>query len=124
MDCHFLLQGTLPDPGITLASLTSLAPAGRFFTTSSTWATLLAQLVKNPPAMQETWVQSLGREDPLEKGMATHSSILAQRIPWTEEPGVGYSPWGCKESGMTEATNTFAFSKHKTIAIGGCQRLK
>ena len=74
--------------------------------------------------MQETQVQSLGQEDPLEKEMATHSSILAQRIPWTEEPGVGYSPWGCKESGMTEATNTFAFSKHKTIAIGGCQRLK
>ena len=42
---------------------------------------------KNPPAMQETWVQSLGREDPLEEGMATHSSILAWNIPWTEEPG-------------------------------------
>ena len=47
----------------------------------------MAQTVKNPPAMQETWVKSLGREDPLEKGMATHSSILARRIPWTEEPG-------------------------------------
>ena len=47
----------------------------------------VAQLVKNLPATQETWVQSLGREDPLEKGMATHSSILAWRIPWTEEPG-------------------------------------
>ena len=44
-------------------------------------------MVKNPPAMQETQVQSLGREDPLEKGMATHSSILPWRIPWTEEPG-------------------------------------
>ena len=44
-------------------------------------------VVKNLPAIQETWVQSLGREDPLEKGMATHSSILAWRIPWTEEPG-------------------------------------
>ena len=43
-------------------------------------------MVKNLPAMQETWVQSLGREDPLEKGMATHSSILAWKIPWTEEP--------------------------------------
>ena len=50
-------------------------------------ASLIAQLVKNPPAMQKTWVQSLGQEDPLEKGMATHSSILAWRIPWTEEPG-------------------------------------
>ena len=47
------------------------------------WASLVAQLVKNPPAMQETWVQSLGSEDPLEKGKATHSSILAWRIPWT-----------------------------------------
>ena len=47
----------------------------------------MAQLVKNPPAMQETWVQSLGWEDPLEKEMATHSSILAWEIPWMEEPG-------------------------------------
>ena len=46
-----------------------------------------AQMVKNLPAMQETWVQSLNWEDPLEEGMATHSSILAWRIPWTEEPG-------------------------------------
>ena len=44
-------------------------------------------VVNNPPAMQETWVQSLGWEDPLEKEMATHSSILAWKIPWTEEPG-------------------------------------
>ena len=44
-------------------------------------------MVKNLPAVQETWVQSLGQEDPLEKGMATHSSVLAWRIPWTEEPG-------------------------------------
>ena len=49
------------------------------------WASLVAQLVKNPPAMQETWVQSLGWEDPLEKGKATHSSTLAWRIPWTVE---------------------------------------
>ena len=51
------------------------------------WASLVAQTVKNLPAMQETWVWSLGREDPLEKEMATHPSILAWRIPWTEEPG-------------------------------------
>ena len=44
-------------------------------------------VIKNPPAVQETWVQFLGLEDPLKKGMATHSSILAGRIPWTEEPG-------------------------------------
>ena len=51
--------------------------------------------------MQETQVRSLGQEDPLEKGMATHSSILAWEIPWTEEMG-GYSPWGHKESDTTE----------------------
>ena len=50
------------------------------------WASLMAQMVKNLSAMQETWVRSLGREDPLEKGMATHCSILVWRIPWTEEP--------------------------------------
>ena len=47
------------------------------------WASLVAQLIKNPPAIRETWVRSLGWEDPLEKGKATHSSILAWRIPWT-----------------------------------------
>ena len=51
------------------------------------WASLVAQSVKNLPAVQETPVGSLGREDPLEKEMATHSSILAWKIPWTEEPG-------------------------------------
>ena len=50
-------------------------------------SSLVAQTVKDLPATQETWVQSLGHEEPLEKGMATHSSILAWRIPWTEEPG-------------------------------------
>ena len=51
------------------------------------WASLVAQMLKNLPTMQETQVWSLGQEDPLEKEMATHSSILAWRIPWTEEPG-------------------------------------
>ena len=51
------------------------------------WASLVAQMVKLLPAMQETRVQSLGQEDPLEKEMATHSSILAWKIPWMEEPG-------------------------------------
>ena len=50
------------------------------------WASLVTQMVKNPPAMQETWVRSLGQKDPLEKGMEIHSGILAWRIPWTEEP--------------------------------------
>ena len=48
---------------------------------------MVTQMVKNPPEMQETRVQSLGQDDPLEKGMATHSSILVWKIPWTEEPG-------------------------------------
>ena len=51
------------------------------------WASLVAQRLKHLPAMQETWVRSLGQENPLEKEMATHSSTLAWRIPWTEEPG-------------------------------------
>ena len=58
----------------------------------------MAQMVKNPPAVQETWVRSLDWEDPLEKGMATHSSILAWRTPWKEEPVAQ----GCKESDTTE----------------------
>ena len=66
----------------------------------------MAQWVKNPPAtqeVQEVCVQSLDQEDPLEEGMATPSSILAWRIPWTEEPGRLQSK-GCQESDMTEAT--------------------
>ena len=55
-------------------------------------ASLVAQMVKNLPAMRETWVQSQGQEDPLEKEMATHSSILAWRIPWMEEPGMSVPP--------------------------------
>ena len=62
---------------------------------------LVAQMVKNPLAVQETWVWSLGRGNPLEQGMATHSSTLAWRISWTEEPG-GLCPWGCKELDTTE----------------------
>ena len=62
-------------------------------------ASLVAQTVKNPPTVQETWVRSLGWEDLLEKGMATHSSIIAWEIPWTEEPGglqsMGLQRVGC-----------------------------
>ena len=57
------------------------------------WASLVAQTIKILPTMQETWVQSLGQEDLLEKGMATHSCILAWEIPWTEEP-VGLQSMG------------------------------
>ena len=62
------------------------------------WTSLVAQMVKNPPAMQKTWVQSLGWEDPLEEGMATHPSILSWRIPWTEESG------GLQSMGSQRAT--------------------
>ena len=61
----------------------------------------MGQMVKSAPAVQETWVQSLSQEDPLEEGMAIHSSILAWEIPWTEEPG-GLSPWGHRESDTTD----------------------
>ena len=66
-------------------------------------ASLVAQMVKSPPAMRETQVQSLGQEDPLEEEMATHSIILAWRISWTESLA-GYSPQGHKESTTTVAT--------------------
>ena len=65
------------------------------------WVSLVVQMVKN--LMQETWVRSLGQEYPLEKGMATHSSILAWRIPWTEEPG-GLQSMGLQRVYMIEAT--------------------
>ena len=64
----------------------------------------VAQMVKNLPAMQEARIQSLGQEDPLEKGMATHSSILAWRIPWTEEPGWVQSV-GLQRVGRTQLSN-------------------
>ena len=95
------------------------------------WASLVAQRLKRLPPMRETRVRSLGREDPLEKEMAIHSSILAWRIPWTEKPSrlrrslVGYSPRGHKESDMTERLHlgylqTFVFPyklKNKFIDI-------
>ena len=72
------------------------------------WRSLVAQMVKNLPAMQETWVQSLGQEDPLEKGMATHSSILTWRIPWTEELD-GLQSLGSKRVRHDWVTNTFVW---------------
>ena len=65
------------------------------------WTSQVAQMVKHLPGVQETWVQSLGWEEPLEKEMATHSSILVWRNPWTEEPG-GLQSMGHKESNRTE----------------------
>ena len=66
---------------------------------------LVAQMVKNMPAMHKSWVQSLGQEDPLEKGIATHSSILAWRILWTEEPGRLQSV-GSQRVRLNRTTNT------------------
>ena len=68
----------------------------------NTSSCLVVQTVNCLSTMRETWVRSLGWEDSLEKEMATHSSTLALKIPWTEELGAGYRPWGRKESGMTE----------------------
>ena len=67
------------------------------------------KMVKNPPAMQETWIWSLGGEEPLEEGMATHSNILAWEIPWTEEP-VGLQSMGLQRIRHDRATNTCTFS--------------
>ena len=84
------------DPG-SIPGLGRSTGEGTGYSLQYSWASLVAQLVKNLPAKWETWVQSLGWEDPLEKGKATHSSILAWRIPWTV-----YIPWGHKELDMTE----------------------
>ena len=65
-------------------------------------------MAKNLPAMQETRIQFLSQEEPLEKGMATHFSVLTWRIPWTEEPG-RYSLWGCKELDTTEQLHFLSF---------------
>ena len=74
------------DPGLIPESGT--APwEGISYPLQYSWASLMAQMVKNPPSMWETWLRSLGWEDPMEEGMATHSSILAWRVPWTEEAG-------------------------------------
>ena len=66
----------------------------------------MIQTVKNLPEMRETWVQSQGWEDPLEEGMATHSSILAWRSPMDKRSLAGYSPWGHKELDTTERLST------------------
>ena len=71
----------------------------------------MVQTVKSPPAMQENWVQSLGWDDPLEKGMATSSSILAWSIPWTEEPGE-LQYMGSERVGQTERLTLSKVSNH------------
>ena len=74
-----------------------------------TWASMVAQRVKNLPAMQETRIQSLGWEDPLEMEMATHSRIFSWRIPWTEEPG-RLEYMGSQRVGHDRVTNTLTFT--------------
>ena len=74
-------------------------------------------MIKNLPAMQETWVWSLDQEDHLKKEMATHSSILAWRIPWTEEPG-GLQSMGSQWVGHDWATNTYTLSHHRSSVTG------
>ena len=84
------------------------------------WSSLAAQTVKHLPTMQETQVQSRGQEDLLEKEVATHSSILAWKIPLMEEPGRLYSLWGCKESDMTERLpfhSSFFNSRLKKVQV-------
>ena len=80
-------------------------------------ASLVAQMVKNLPAVWETWVQFLGWEDPPEKGTAVHSSVLAWRIPWAEEPGRLHSPWGHKELDTTEQLSPFFLKLHFPVFI-------
>ena len=86
-------------------------------TSTHTRASLVAQMVKNPPAMRETWVQFLGWEDPLEEGMTIHSSILAWRIPMDRGTSWATVHGDCKELDTTEMT------KHNTASTGGTIRL-
>ena len=114
--------GDLSNPGIEPVSPVL---SGRFFTNEpskkpllvytdvkrkwlSGMTSLVARTVQNLPAMQETWVWSLGKADPLEEGMATHSCILACRIPGTEEPG-GLQYMGPQKVRKSQVTNTFTF---------------
>ena len=100
MQSHLPLVSILPTALYWLLSLPKTWPClGSSYL--PTGGSLVAQLETNPPVMQETPVRFLGWEDPLEKGKATHSSILAWRIPWTEEPG-GLQSTGVKESDTTE----------------------
>ena len=92
------------EPSLTPGS--GRSPEGTGYSLQYSWASLVAQMVKNLPTMRETWVQSLGWEDPLEKEMATHSSILAWRISHAQRSLAGYSPWGPKELDTTKHSIT------------------
>ena len=91
-----------------------------FFWVTNSFSTLVkvslvAQMVKNLSAMPEIWFWSLGQEGPLEKGIATHSNILAWRIPWIEEPGGLYSPWGCRVA--QNETNTETIGQLRPLVV-------
>ena len=83
---------------------------GKFLRTWNIWTSLVAQKVKNLPAMRQTQFLSLGWENPLQKGMATHSSVLAWRITWTEESG-GQQSMDLQRVGQNRVTNTFTFKR-------------
>ena len=86
---------------------------------SSTTASLVAPMAKNPPATRETWVPSLGWEEPLEKGMAAHSSTLAWEAPWTEGPTCRLQCMGSQESDVTEQlTHTQHYHQLETKELG------
>ena len=87
-------------------------------------ASLVAQKIKRLPAMQETWVQSLGQEDPLEKEMATHSSTIAWKIPRTDEPGRLHSPWGCKEADTTKQLHLFSWAPKSLQMVTAAMKLE
>ena len=100
----FPSPGDLPDPGMEpLLSKFLMLFLGSFLflikVKNIIWASLVVQMVKNLPAMQENWILFLGWEDTLEKRMTTHSNILAWRIPWTEEPG-GLQSMGMQKVGL------------------------
>ena len=107
----FMSPKSIREKSFLMATMQSLALTIRFTYTYYCWqASLVAQPVKNMPAMWETWVWSLGREDPLEEGMAAHSSIPSWRIPQTEEPG------GLQSMGSQRVRHD-CMTKHSTACI-------
>ena len=130
--CHFLLQGIFPTQGLNTSLLNSQAVSSplshqgnpdkipdMLFNSQTTLrmrASLVAQMVIRLPAMQETQVQSLGLEDPLENEMATHSSTLVWKIPWTEEPGRLQS-MGSQRVGHDWANSLSLFSFNNVLYV-------
>ena len=109
--CNAGDPGSIPGSGISPGE-------GIGYSLQYSWASLMIQTVKNTPALQENWVPSLGWEDPLEKGKATHSSVPAWRIPWTEEPGRLHTVHRIAESGTTEPLSLLSINKPLFIVLG------